>query len=391
MERHTYTIVVENNKEFEKWTVLIDDNVQTFYLKPRYATGHIGDILLGQVTNMVRGLQGVFVELGSSQKGFIHLKDLLYDVNMNPLQQGNIQKGQKMIVQVEKEAVRSKGPRLTQHIQIRGGHLIYLPYSHYMAVSHQLSIDQGEKLKFHLQDQCQAPEGFIIRTSAANREKSDLIHELKTLKQKWIKLTKTIDMDRLGPIHKKENQLLQEIISEHHMSGDINLYTDHPLKISKEFLPEVTINRSKVGLEQRRIIDRAYAKAINRKLVLHSGAVCMFDYTEALTIIDIDSAGVTPKRNWEETAYAINLEAAFEIANQIKLRQIGGMILIDFIRLTNEDHKKQLLQYVRSCFLNDFTTTKVLGYSNLGLMELTRKKKRYGIQDAVIEKKDLNR
>ncbi|MTT32416.1 S1 RNA-binding domain-containing protein [Terrilactibacillus sp. BCM23-1] len=388
METHTYTIVVENTKEFEKWTVLIDDNVQTFYLKPKDATDHIGDILLGQVTNMVKGLQGVFIELGSPQKGFIHQKDLLYDVKMNPLQQGNIQKGQKMIVQVEKEAVRSKGPRLTQHIQIRGEHLIYLPYSHYIAVSHQLSIDQGEKLKSFLQDQCHAPEGVIIRTSAANIEKSDLICELETLKQRWIELTKTIDMDRLGAIHKKENQLLQDIISEHHISGIINLYTDHPQKISEAILPKVTIiSRGKVGLEQRRIIDRAYATAINRKLVLHSGAVCIFDYTEALTIIDINSAGVSPKRNWEETAYAINLEAATEIVNQIKLRQIGGMILIDFIRLTNEDHKKKLLQYVKSCFQNDFMTTKVLGYSNLGLMELTRKKKRYGIQDAVIEKK----
>ena len=371
--------------------LLEDDVLVEKYIESSSKKRLEGNIYIGKVQNVIPGLQAAFVNVGEHRNAFIHLKDVLPKRAITKeeeysLEEYDIEKvlkpGMPIIVEIKRDSYNKKGARASTHINLPGRYLVLLPNSSIITVSQKIE-DNDERSR--LIEICKniIPDnyGMIVRTSAIGKNENELRDDLENLIKKWNEIIK-IEFDRNDIpklINKSEgiiDKLLIDLIdkdlrkisvSNNEMANLIKNRLEFFNKADIEVMTDTQTELIRCNIEKQLSVSKG------RKVWLKSGGFITIDKTEALTAIDVNSAKYTGENNLEETAFMINKESAIEIAKQIRLRDIGGIIVIDFIDLHNEIHKKELVNIFAKELKKERTKVQIEGFTKLNLLELTRK------------------
>ena len=344
-----------------------------------------GNIYIGKVQNVITGLQSAFVNIGERRNAFIHVKDILPKVDIvknEKLEEKNINElikpGDPIIVEVKKEAVDKKGPRLSTHITLTNRFVVFMPNSNFITVSQKIENNaERERLKEIVQKYLPEGSGAIIRTVAENKPEEELKNDISKTIEKW-KAIQNISIDEIPQkIYDKGGVLKKTIVDLVDNKLDkIVLNDKKDLSLIKNILDEieadVKIEIDNEILNKYNLLKQIQATESN-KVWLKSGGFITIDKTEALVAIDVNSGKFIGKKDVEETITKVNLEAAKEISKQLRLRDISGIIIIDFIDMQQDENKQSVINEIIKNSKKDRSKVQVEEFTKLNLMEITRK------------------
>ncbi len=362
----------------------------------------VGDIYLGRVVNVVRGMKAAFVDIGQEQDAFLHFSDIgdtlaeygayldLESAEINSTRQRRRpipKEGQEILVQIIKEPIAKKGSRITTEISLPGRFFVLVPYSDLIGVSKRIQ-DYKEKRRLKKIARELRPKGFgvIIRTVAANKDEKLLRNDLENLIKTWRQIEKKLKTTRPPSLIYKDLSMASSVIRDvftHEVSKVVvdseKLYRQI-VKYLKDVSPQL-IDRVELYKEERPIFDffgieKEIEKSLARKVWTRSGGYIVFDHTEALVAIDVNSGKFIGRGNHDENSLRINLEAAREIARQLRLRDIGGIIVIDFIDMLDPEKRKTLYEEFKKELKKDRAKWSISPISEFGLIEMTRERVR---------------
>jgi ribonuclease G len=353
----------------------------------------VGDIIKGRVIKVVPGLQAVFVDIGMEKTGYLHKHELLAYTTLSEdvKQKYNISElvteGSEIIVQVVKESLGSKGPKLTELISLPGRNIVYLPEDKHVGVSKKLEKDERERLRLLGESLCKGEEGLILRTTAVNMQQQELEKELIELRNKWTIVVEDSKTKSCPIILHQESGIVERTIRDFGMKEDIEdiIIDDRNKFLQLRQLAEMQYPaiQSKLQFykEQQDLfsfynIESEIEKSLQTKVWLKNGAFLVIEKTEAMTVIDVNTGKFTGKQNQQETVLKTNQLAASEIAKQIRLRNLSGMIIIDFISMTEPTALKAVELTLKDALKKDRNMVHTFGFTALGLYQLTRKKMR---------------
>ncbi len=363
--------------------------------------GLVGNIYKGEVCRVLPGMQAAFVDIGLPKAAFIHISDLCAkDIEEKKSDQIEhyLREGQQLVVQVVKDPLGSKGARLTTEISIPSRYQVYMPYANNSGVSQRIETDtERARLRvcldgFRIENNC---GGFIARTAAECVPEDVLIADMTFLLKLWESILKKIVLAKPKQFIHKDLPLsirtLRDLYKESldRVRVDSKETYNSLLEFAEVFVPEIVPVIEHYSGEcpvfDIYSVEDEIKKALDRKVKLKSGGYLIFDQTEAMTTVDVNTGGYVGGRNLEETIFKTNLEAAQTIARQLRLRNLGGIIIIDFIDMKSEDHKKLVLQALERHLEKDRAKTKITEVSVLGLVEMTRKRTRESLQHILCE------
>ena len=347
----------------------------------------VGNIYKGSVTNIFPGTQSCFVNIGTEKNAILFAKDLISRSNTaepRPIET-LLRTGQKVIVQVLKDATGDKGSRVTTKITLPGKYLVLLPGVEQIAVSRKISAPEEQlRLKTFIKEN--APEGFglIARTESKSVAEYHLLNDLSMLKQQWNRLQKKESADQIPLCIHLEYDIYKKLLFKI-MENNISRLIVDEKNPYKELLNRASSRFSDISYKIQLYSEPYHIFAFYgisgkiknlsaRKIWLNCGAYIVIDKTEAMTVIDVNSGKFTGQRSFDETVLKINTESVIESARQIRMRDIGGIIIIDIIRMSNSELYKPVLSALEEELKKDKQKTTVVGITRLGLLELTRKK-----------------
>ena len=374
--------------------------LQEIFIERHNDRGHVGDIFYGKVIRVMPGMEAAFVDIGLEKAAFIHASDIAEidvdgfetkDEGPKSIQQ-LLREGQFIVVQVVKDAISTKGARLTTHLTLPSRNLVYLPRSKHLGISQRIE-NEGERQRLLGQlDNCLEQEswdshgGFIVRTAAQGVLAEEFCEDVRYLRRLWEKVKQRIERT------KKIRTVYGEVPLYMRITRD--LITTHVEKIRvdneqslgeiqqflEDFIPE-SISKLESYTGERPLFDLfgiedEINKALGRQVMLKSGGDLIIDQTEAMTTIDVNTGGYIGVKNHVETILKTNLEAATSIARQLRIRNLGGIIIIDFIDMLDEEHQRQVHRALEKALGKDPARTSITGISELGLVEMTRKRTR---------------
>jgi len=364
-----------------------------------HASRRVGNIYRGKVENILPGMQAAFVDIGMEKNAFLYVDDLQIfkgqEEGINgpaPPINKLLRLGQEIIVQVVKEPIGNKGARVVTNITIPGRYLVLMPSVKYVGVSRRIE-DEKERERLRATAQKLRPRGMglIVRTAAEGVEEKELRLDRDFLLNLWQKVRKKA---RKGPVPSllyHDHDLLYRILRDLFTEDVEKLIIDEQSAYEKalEFMNSLSPhlkNRVELYKGSRPLfeiygIENQIEEALQRKAWLPSGAYLIFDQAEALTVIDVNTGKFTGSTNLEDTVLATNLEAAKEIARQIRLRNLGGIIIIDFIDMASEKNRRQVVEVFSQELAKDKQKSNILGFTSLGLLEVTRKKIRPSLRE----------
>lgn len=349
-----------------------------------------GNIYIGKVQNILSGLQAAFIDLGNGKNAFIHLKDILPKRNIvtEPEVDAAEQKlkikdfikpGMPIIVEVKRDETLNKGARVSTHISIKGRFIVYMPNATFITVSQKITDkEKREKLVEIAKKYLPENTGAILRTVSEDATEKEIAEDIKAQVDKWEKLKKQEVYEYpkklfdAGGIIKKiiidlaDNSLDRIVVNSEEMKNRVNA-------ILSEINKDIKIVVTKENILDWYNIRKELQDANNRKIWLKNGGFITIDKTEALTAIDVNSGKFVGKNNLEETIFQVNEQAAIEIAKQIRLRDIGGIILIDFIDMHIDEHKNKIIKVMKEYTKMDRSRVQIEEFTKLNLLELTRK------------------
>ncbi len=350
-----------------------------------------GNIYVGEVRDVINGMQSAFVDIGIEKNSFIHLKDILPKVDekrqsadTNIQIKDVIKPKQKLLVQVKKDSNEKKGARVSTHINLPGKYVVLMPNTEIITVSQKIEdMQEQERLINLVKSHISKGNGAIIRTSSAKKEK-EIIEDINKLEEKWKNIQNKYKENSSSEetlIYQAEtvvekmildlaNQRIENIIidckAEYDKISKIKLET-------QELVNTNIILEENTNIFEKYEIDKQIEKIQNRKIWLKCGGFITIDKTEALTAIDVNTGKYTGGKNLEQTLYKVNEEATIEIAKQIRLRDIGGIIIIDYIDMKKQESKEKIQKVLEDRLKLDRSKTQVEGFTKLDLMEMTRK------------------
>ncbi len=355
----------------------------------------VGNVYLGKVRNVLPGMEAAFVDFGEGKNGVLYAGDVNYDdaeiegkgrrieMVMKP--------GDTVLVQVVKDALGHKGARLTNQISLAGRYLVLAPNSDVRGISRRLPDDERRRLRTVIGEVRPKGMGVIVRTAAEGASKEDIQADIKRLLGIWEEIESKNDAKAPTLLH-EEPPLVLRVIREHFTSDFRRLLVDDPKTYEQalsylegteaDLLDKVKLYEDELGLFERFHVEDQLRKALDRKVWLPSGGHIVIDRTEALTVIDVNTGRFVGRSNLEETVLQNNLESAEEIARQLRLRDIGGIIVIDFIDMEIPKNRAAVLLRLREHLAKDKTRTQVFDVSNLGLVEMTRKNVSAGLLES---------
>ena len=386
--------------------------VQELHVERTLERGLVGNVYLGKVARVLPGMQSAFIDIGLERAAFLHVADLMSSVAARhaddkgepapvvPIEK-QVFEGQSLLVQVIKDPIGTKGARLSSQISIAGRLLVFLPQDQHIGVSQKIPFEQREALRTRLQGLADAAAvdgktgGFILRTNGEDASDAELSEDIAYLRKTWARIKEA--STRLPPkslLHQDLSLLqrvLRDLVSE--TTQTIRIDSAEQFKklqtFGQEFMPSA-VDKLQLYKGERPIfdlfnIDEEVGKALGRRVDLKSGGYLIVDQTEALTTVDVNTGGFVGARNFDETIFKTNLEAAGAIARQLRLRNLGGIVIADFIDMTREDHREAVLAEFRKQLARDRVKTMVSGYSALGLVEMTRKRTRESLAHMLCE------
>ena len=363
--------------------------------------GLVGNIYKGEVCRVLPGMQAAFVDIGLPKAAFIHLSDLCakdLEKKGTEIIEHYLHEGQHIVVQVVKDPLGSKGARLSTEISIPSRYQVYMPYSNNSGVSQRIECEaERARLRscldaFRQEHQC---GGFIARTAAECVDESILIADMAFLLKLWESISEKIADAKPKQFIHKDLPLSIRTLRDLYKEGIDRVRVDSKetyhrlLEFAEVFVPEIVpVIEHYTGecpVFDIYSVEDEIKKALERKVKLKSGGYLIFDQTEAMTTVDVNTGGYVGGRNLEETIFKTNLEAAQTIARQLRLRNLGGIIIIDFIDMKSDEHKKQVLQALERNLEKDRAKTKITEVSVLGLVEMTRKRTRESLEHILCE------
>ncbi|MGR6835378.1 Rne/Rng family ribonuclease [Syntrophomonas erecta] len=352
---------------------------------------NVGNIYKGKVKDIIPGLSCAFVDIGMSKNAFLYAGDI---IQPGARRGGNIydlvKSGQDILVQVKKEAFSEKGARVTGDITIPGHFLVLFPFQTEVSISRKITGDgRREYLRKLMEKNKPEQVGIILRTACLDAEDSEILQELQDLLKVWGEVKERYQNGRAPMLIYEDIDVLERTLRDY-LDADIKQVIINNLKLKEKIENYISTKKTNVhfavhfeggDLFEKNGLEKDIRRALRRKVWLRNGGYLIFDQTEAMTVIDVNSGKFTGKDNFEETIFRLNLEAAVEIPRQLRLRSIGGIILIDFIDMKDKENEEQVINTLKSELEKDKAHTRIIGMTGLGFLEMTRKKSRYGISE----------
>ena len=358
-------LLIQKNQEKKQIALVENGKLIEYYEEDNETNRREGNIYIGIVKDIIKGMQAAFVDIGTEKNSFIHLKDILPKIDETKETQDEnikisdiIKPNQKLLVQIKKDSNEKKGARVSTHINLPSKYIVLMPNTEIITVSQKIESEEEQKRLVKLvKENLEQGNGAIIRTSAQGKEK-EIIEDIKNIQNKWNKIIETgINPNQNNPklLYKSED-IIDKMLMD---------MTDK----------EISIKRGK-DIFNTYGINKQIEKIQNRKIWLKCGGFITIDKTEALTAIDINSGKFTGKKNSskENTIYKVNQEATVEIAKQLRLRNISGIIVIDYIDMEEEQDRKNIMNLLDKELKKDRSKTQIMGFTKLDLLEMTRKK-----------------
>jgi ribonuclease E len=392
--------------------VIEKQKLEELYIERASLSSHVGNIYKGKVVNIESGIQAAFIDFGIGRNGFLHISDLhpryfsrgksdhienvgrRKSLKDRPPIQKCLNKGDEVLVQVTKEGVKTKGPTLSTYISLPGKYLVMMPWMRKHGVSHKIEDEDERKRLRDILDESKPPkeQGFIIRTAGQGCSKRDIQSDLRYLRRLWSAIAKRIDSDKAPGELYQESNLVIRTLRDVFGSGISEIICDSESMVRKirDFLSIATprLKRNvkyydgKVPLFHKYDIENEINKIQSRTVALNAGGSIVIEQTEALVAIDVNSGRYRKADTAEQTAYKINQEAAAEIARQLRLRDLGGLIICDFIDMRNEKHRKSVEKAFRAAVKPDRARSRILRISQFGVVEMTRQRMRPSLQSS---------
>lgn len=392
-------IIVNVSEEETRVAVLEDKQLVEIYIERSKHQRLMGNIYKGRVENVLPGMQAAFINIGLEKNAFLYVEDAIparmdhphggAKVNISDV----LKQGQELVVQIVKEPIGSKGPRVTTHITLPGRYLVLMPTVDYIGISRRIECEQERNRLKEIASRLK-PQGMgvIVRTAAEGMDETEIQQDISLLIKLWQKVQNRANNGAVPNLLHSDLELVQRIMRDIFTEDVDQLIIDCPDTYQKviELLDIIHPKlKNKARYEHRDNIFEDYGidvelqKALKRRVWLKCGAYLVIDQAEALTAIDVNTGKYVGSTNLEDTVHKTNLDAAVEIARQIRLRNIGGIIIIDFIDMIEEEHRRHVLKVLEEEIKKDKTKVHVLGITQLGLVEMTRKKVRPSLNESI--------
>jgi len=403
-----------NVAESEECRVAVVENgsLEELYVERASLGRHVGNIYKGRVVNIESGIQAAFIDFGVGKNGFLHISDLhpryfsrsdsshvesigrRKSLKDRPPVQECLRKGKEIVVQVTKEGLKTKGATLSTYIALPGKYLVMMPWMRKHGVSHKIEDEEERKRLRQIFEEIAPPKGrgFIIRTAGQGCSKRDIQNDLRYLNRLWRAIEKRIETEGAPGELYQESDLVIRALRDVYNSKITKIVCDSEAVVRKimEFFSiatprvkrRVSYYDGKVPLFHKYHIENEIAKIQSRKVDLKGGGSIVIEQTEALVSIDVNSGRYRKQENAEQTAYESNIEAATEIARQLRLRDLGGLIICDFIDMRNAKHRKEVERAFRAAVRTDRARSRILGISRFGVVEMTRQRMRPSLQSS---------
>ncbi|MDA0190689.1 MAG: ribonuclease G [Proteobacteria bacterium] len=374
---------------------------QELHIERNASRGLVGNVYVGRICRILPGMQSAFIDVGLERTAFLHVADI-----WEPRQNGEparpiermLHEGQSILVQVIKDPIGTKGARLSTQISVAGRMLVYLPQEKHIGISQRIENEaERESLREKLGRLIPAdePGGFIVRTMAENASEAELANDIEYLRKIWRDIQAQAKTAAPPALLYQELSLAQRVLRDFVNPETARIVIDSRENFQKltvfaaEYTPTVapllfhyTGERPLFDLHG---VEDEIQRALARRVDLKSGGYLIIDQTEAMTTIDVNTGGFVGVRNFDDTIFKTNLEAAQTIARQLRLRNLGGIIIVDFIDMENADHKNAVLAEFNKALARDHTRLTVNGFTALGLVEMTRKRTRESLAHVLCE------
>ena len=396
--------------------ILEDEHLTEIFIERKRHSGVLGNIYKGKVTAVLPGMQSAFVDIGAGKDAFLYVKDVFEDTEeyeqiwgeewdgyRNSLSKSHslaidelLRKGQELLVKVSKEPIGNKGARITSYISLPGKYLVFMPTLDHLGVSRRIKSEGERKRLRELLAKLRKPRaGYIVRTAGEGKGKKELRSDIKYLSSLWKEIKRRGEKTSAPALVHRDLDLLlrvmRDLFSEEFTTVWIDSEEDYRrcLNFVKRLQPSL-VGRIKLHTKQKPIfeefgIEDKIEKALQNKVWLKSGGYIVINQTEALVAIDINTGRYVGKRDLEETVLKTNLEAVKEIVVQIRLRDLGGIIVIDFIDMEKKSNRKKVLDALKRELKKDRSQTDFLSMSEFGLVELTRKRQKQSLEESLCQ------
>lgn len=375
-----YNIVIDKNSNITTIAVIEDDQLVELYKEKNDWKRLEGNIYIGKVKNIINGMQSAFIDIGEGKNALVHIKDLIPKASnitgnvyedVSKMEISKIVKpGEKVLVQVKRDCNEEKGARVTKDIKINGNFSILMPFSKFITVSQKINDEkEKERLKSIVKEVLPNEYGVIIRTAANRKSKYEIQADINKLLSVWRNISEKAENE--APTKVFDNGgIIGKIITDLAENDLERIYTNNT-----EILKEFSNIQDKIQLVQNSLEMFDIQRSIEqkRKIWLKCGGFITIDKAEALTAIDVNSGKFTGKNELEKTVLKVNLEASKEIAKQIRLRDIGGIIVIDYIDMEDEKDRRVVKETMMEFLKKDRSKVQVMEFTKLGLLEITRK------------------
>jgi len=384
---HKKELIVSSRNNVTRVALLEDGVPMEVYMEPVSDFCLVGSIFKGKVENVLPGIEAAFVDVGLGRNAFLYVNDVLapqQNTHRHLSIKNLVRPGQEIIVQVAKDPLGNKGPRVTMRVNLPGRYTVLMPTVNHIGISRRIEKEEErERLKQLINQVRPSGMGVIVRTAARTVDETAVKEDIISQYNLWQQILARAETSKAPSLLYRECALLPRIIRDLFTDEVERLIVDSQADFTRvmmlvDQMPERF--RGKVVLETYSDIFEHYGvkqeinKALQRKYWLKCGGYLIFDQAEALTVIDVNTGKYTGHIDLEDTVYKTNLDAAVEIARQLRLRNLGGIIIIDFIDMAREDHRNKVLEVLSEEIKRDRRRTHIMGLTRLGLVELTRKK-----------------
>ncbi len=402
-------ILINVTPQETRVAIVESGSLQEVWIERRRNRGIVGNIYKGKVNRVLPGMEAAFVDIGLERSGFLHVSD--FDLGQGSEEEGEdgepkklpainelLHEGQSLLVQVVKDPIGTKGARLTTSISVPSRYLVYMPNSSLIGISVKIEDEEERERLRKLLSDCMNENrtgGCIVRTAAEGVEDEELNRDIKFLCTLWDSIQEQARQAKPGSCVHEDLPLairtLRDMVDKDTevVLVDSRETYDRLKKFAGKYIPDLPCRIEHYPGDRPLFdlynIDDEIQRALGRKVELKSGGYLIIDQTEAMTTIDINTGAFVGHHNLEETIFKTNMEAAQAIARQLRLRNLGGIIIIDFIDMTTEDHKRQVLKALEKYLDRDHAKTQVCEVSPLGLVEMTRKRTRESLEHVLCE------
>lgn len=384
--------ILINQKENQKEIALLENGkLSEYYIDEENTSRREGNIYIGIVKDIIKGMQAAFVDIGTEKNSFIHLKDILPKVDEKKEKTEHeidikdvINPGKKLLVQVKKDSNIQKGARVSTHINLSSKYIVLMPHTDIITVSQKIeNKEEQERLIKLVKENLSDGNGAVIRTASIGK-KDEIVEDIKNIEKKWSEIENKFrkNKENKPQLISKSEGIVEKMIIDLPEKSIQKIVTNQSNEYEKLlnfknkncYLDETNIELK----ENQDVVDiynirKEISKIENRKIWLKCGGFITIDKTEALTAIDVNTGKYTGNKSVEQTIYKVNEEATIEIARQLKLRDIGGIIIIDYIDMKKNENKEKIQKLLEECLEKDRTKTQIEGFTKLDLMEMTRK------------------